>query len=166
MVRAMGGDIQITSAVGLGTTVTVLLPMVDRRTEPRHEAAVRGKILIVDDEPNVRRTLCSFLSRRGYQVHTAADGEEAVRRVDDALRTQSYDVILMDLMLPNIDGAQAISMIAARDPAARIVVVTGVTTPERVHEALERGARFSITKPLHFPGLGHVVDRLAADRTG
>jgi PAS domain S-box-containing protein len=166
MVRAMGGDIQISSTVGIGTTVTVLLPIVERRTEERLEAARHGKILVVDDEPNVRRTLCSFLSRRGYQVHTANDGEEAVKRVDDALRTQPYDVILMDLMLPNIDGAEAISMIAARDPAVRIIVVTGVTTPERVHEALERGARFSFTKPLHFPGLGHVVDRLAADRPG
>lgn len=166
MVRAMGGDIQISSAVSIGTTVTVLLPIVERRTEERLEAARHGKILVVDDEPNVRRTLCSFLARRGYQVHTANDGEEAVKRVEEALRTQPYDVILMDLMLPNIDGAEAISMIAARDAAARIVVVTGATTPERVHESLERGARFSFTKPLHFPGLGYVVDRLAADRPG
>jgi DNA-binding NarL/FixJ family response regulator len=55
-------------------------------------------------------------------------------------------------------------MIAARDPEARIVVVTGVTTPEKVQEALERGARFSFTKPLHFSALGQVVESLLAER--
>jgi PAS domain S-box-containing protein len=164
MVRAMGGDIQITSAQGIGTTVMVLLPIVERRTDKRGEAARRGKILVVDDEPNVRRTLSAFLSRRGYQVHTAGDGEEAVKRVDDALKTQPYDLILMDLMLPKIDGIGAIAMIAARDPEARIIVVTGVTTPEKVQEALERGARFSFTKPLHFTALGQVADSLIAAR--
>jgi PAS domain S-box-containing protein len=166
MVRAMGGDIQIASTVGIGTAVMVLLPIVDRRTEARHDSVRRGKILVVDDEPNVRRTLSSFLTRRGYEVHTAGDGEEAVKRVEKALQKQPYELIVMDLMLPKIDGAQAISMITARDPKARVVVVTGTTTPERVLEALERGALFSFTKPLHFPGLGHVVDRLAAAAEG
>ncbi len=164
MVRAMGGDIQITSAEGIGTTVVVLLPIVERRTDQRGEAARHGKILVVDDEPNVRRTLSAFLARRGYQVHTAGDGEEAVKRVEHALKTQPYDLVVMDLMLPKIDGIGAISMIAARDPAARIVVVTGVTTPEKVQEALERGASFSFTKPLPFTGLGQVVDALIAER--
>jgi two-component system, cell cycle sensor histidine kinase and response regulator CckA len=165
MVRAMGGDIQITSAVGIGTTVMVLLPIIERRTDQRAEAALQGKILVVDDEPNIRRTLSAFLTRRGYQVHTAADGEEAVKRVDEALaKSQPYDLILMDLMLPKIDGTGAISMIAARDPQAQIVVVTGVTTPEKVQEALERGARFTFTKPLHFTALDQVVDSLIAER--
>src|SRR5205823_13363245 len=118
----------------------------ERRNAHEWEEAIRGKLLVGDDEPNVRRTLGSLLSRRGYQVHTAGDGEEAVKRVDEALCRQPYDLILMDLMLPKIDGAQAISMITARDPNAGIIVVTGVTTPEKVHEALERGARFCFTK--------------------
>jgi DNA-binding response OmpR family regulator len=162
MIKAMGGDIQFTSAVGIGTTVTVLLPIVERRTQERVESARHGKLLVVDDEPNVRRTLSSFLSRRGYQVHTASDGEEAVKRVDEALRGQPYDLILMDLMLPKIDGAQAIKMVTARDPDTRIIVVTGVTTPEKVHEALDRGASFCFTKPLHFPGLARAVDALVS----
>jgi PAS domain S-box-containing protein len=164
MVRAMGGDIQITSAVGIGTTVMVLLPIVERRTDKRAEAARQGKILVVDDEPNVRRTLSALFTRRGYQVHTASDGEEAVKRVEEALKTQPYDLVMMDLMLPKIDGVGAISMIAARDPSARVVVVTGVTTPDTVQEALERGARFSFTKPLHFTGLAQVVEALIAER--
>jgi PAS domain S-box-containing protein len=164
MVRAMGGDIQIASAEGIGTTVQVILPIVERRTDGREAAARRGKILVVDDEPNVRRTLSLFLSRRGYQVHTAADGEEAVKHVEHALNTQPYDVVLMDLMLPKIDGVSAISMIAARDPSARIVVVTGITTPEKITEALECGALFSFTKPLPFPSLARVVDGLVAER--
>src|SRR5205807_4135764 len=116
MVRAMGGDIQITSAAGIGTTVAVLLPIVERRTDQRQEAARRGKILVVDDEPNVRRTLFSFLSRRGYQVHTAADADAAVKRVDDALRTQASDLIVMDLTLPKIHGPHATPTTAPRRP--------------------------------------------------
>jgi CheY-like chemotaxis protein len=160
MVHGMGGKIHVASDVGRGTTFTVVLPIVERRTDQRHRPLPRGRILLVDDEPSVRRTVSSFLARRGYQVHTAQDGEEAVVRVEQSVAAQPYDVILMDLMLPKIDGARATSLVKACDPNVQVVVLTGVTSQEAVNQALERGARFSFTKPLNFAELLNVVESL------
>jgi two-component system, cell cycle sensor histidine kinase and response regulator CckA len=165
MVRGMGGEIQFKSAVGKGTTVAVSLPIVERRTEERGGTLQRGRLLIVDDEPSVRRTLCSFLARRGYKVDTAGDGEEGVSRYEEALREQPYEVVVMDLMLPKSDGAQAIRELRARDPQAQVIVVTGVTTPESVREALDAGARFSFSKPANFAELLNVVESLRRARS-
>lgn len=160
MVKGMGGDIQFDSVPGEGTTVTVLLPIVERRAQPRSGALQRGRLLLVDDEQSVRRSLCSFLAHRGYKVDTARDGEEAVQRVEEALKNQPYEVIVMDLMLPRLDGAEAIRQVMARDPGARIIVLTGVTTQEAVHQALENGARFAFSKPVNFAELFNVVECL------
>jgi PAS domain S-box-containing protein len=160
MIQGMGGKIHVSSEVGRGTSFTVVLPIVERRTDRRNRPLPRGKILVVDDEPSVRRTVSSFLARRGYQVHTAQDGEEALVRVEQALTAQPYDVVLMDLMLPKIDGVRATSLIKTYDPHSQIVVLTGVTSHDTILEALERGARFSFTKPLNFAELLNVVEAL------
>jgi DNA-binding response OmpR family regulator len=112
----------------------------------------------------VRRTLCSFLARRGYKVDTAQDGDEAVQRVEEALEAVPYDVILMDLMLPKTDGVEATELIKARDPKAQILVLTGVTTQESVRRALDHGARFAFSKPVNFAELLTVVECLRAAR--
>lgn len=164
MVKGMGGDIQMRSTPGAGTTVSILLPIVERRTDRRHGALQRGRILVVDDEPSVRRTLCSFLARRGYKVETAQDGNEAVQRVEESLAEVPYDVILMDLMLPKTDGVEATQLIKARDPKAQIVVLTGITTQETVRLALEHGARFSFSKPVNFAELLNIVECLRVAR--
>jgi CheY-like chemotaxis protein len=158
MVKGMNGDIQIRSTVGVGTTVTIALPIVERRTGRRNGTLRRGRLLVVDDEPNVRRTLSSFFARRGYKVDTSEDGDEAVRRVEEALGGVPYDVILMDLMLPGIDGVEATERIRACDRNAQILVMTGVTTQEAVYRALEEGARFSFSKPVNFAELFSVVE--------
>jgi PAS domain S-box-containing protein len=164
MVRGMGGDIQFDSAPGKGSTVSVTLPIVERRTEKRGGTLQRGRLLVVDDEPSVRRTLCSFLARRGFTVDTAQDGEEAVQRYEEALREQPYEVVVMDLMLPRLDGTQAIRALRARDATAQVIVLTGVTTDEAVREALEAGARFSFSKPANFAELLNVVECLRRSR--
>jgi CheY-like chemotaxis protein len=163
MVRGMGGKIHVTSDVGRGTTFSLILPIVERRTDKRSRPLARGKILLVDDEPSVRRTVSSFLAKRGYQVHTAQDGEEAVMRVEQSLPAQPYDVVLMDLMLPKIDGVRATGLVKTCDPQAQVVILTGITSQETVHLALDRGARFSFTKPLNFAELLNVVESLRKD---
>lgn len=60
-------------------------------------------VLLVDDEPNMLRTLSAILSREGYDVTTADDGEQAV----ELCRQRSFDVVLMDVRMPNLDGVEA-----------------------------------------------------------
>ncbi|MBI3911585.1 MAG: response regulator [Armatimonadetes bacterium] len=165
MVKSLGGDITITSAEGIGTTVTVSLPIIERRRKPRFEASqCRGRVLLVDDEANVRRTVSAVLARRGYHVFTAADGEEALHLFDEALESGRFDLVLLDLMLPCFDGTQAAAILHRRDPELPIIVITGVTSQEKIREVMRHGVRFVLLKPLNFAELLSVVDVLARER--
>jgi len=69
-------------------------------------------ILVVEDDPAIRRLVSMVLQRQGFRTDAAADGLEAVAK----LKTSSYDVIVLDLMMPNLDGFSFINMFAAEDP--------------------------------------------------
>jgi DNA-binding NarL/FixJ family response regulator len=96
------------------------------------------RVLIVDDHPVVRQGLRTFLATRaGFEVvGEAGDGEAAVA---EAARLRP-DVILMDLVMPGIDGLEAIGRIRSADPSARILVLTSFASQEQVLPALRRGA--------------------------
>jgi DNA-binding NarL/FixJ family response regulator len=96
------------------------------------------RLLVVDDHPVVRQGLRTFLETRAdfEVVGEAGDGEAAVA---EAARLRP-DVILMDLVMPGVDGLEAISRIRAADPDARILVLTGFASADQVLPALRRGA--------------------------
>jgi DNA-binding NarL/FixJ family response regulator len=96
------------------------------------------RVLIVDDHPVVRQGLRTFLATRaGFEVvGEAGDGEAAVA---EAARLRP-DVILMDLVMPGVDGLEAIGRIRSADPSARILVLTSFASQEQVLPALRRGA--------------------------
>jgi PAS domain S-box-containing protein len=163
MVKSVGGDIQITSAEGIGTTVTVSLPIVERRISPRDRVRRmdQGRALIVDDSADVRRTLTTLLTRRGFEVLTATDGEEAAARVAEAAAGPGLDVVLLEVMLPKGDGFETMRRIRSLYPGLPLVVLTGATDPLKQREALEHGARFAFSKPPSFTELLAVVERLS-----
>lgn len=88
--------------------------------------------MIVEDEPAIRELLHLALTRQGYQVEEAQGGRDCIERVS----RDSYDLILMDLMMPNWDGRTAIKALAQGKPNAKVMVLTAVKNPE-VREALE-----------------------------
>jgi len=96
------------------------------------------RLLIVDDHPVVRQGLRTFLDTRpGFEVvGEAGDGETAVA---EAARLRP-DVILLDLVMPGVDGLEALGRIRAADPAARVLVLTSFASADQVLPALRRGA--------------------------
>ncbi|MBI4610629.1 MAG: response regulator [Candidatus Rokubacteria bacterium] len=101
------------------------------------------KILVVDDEPVVAETVAEVLRAAGYEPETSTDSVAAVRQ----LAAAAYDLIVSDIMMPDLTGLQLLSLIKARSPSPEVILITGFSTRERAMEALERGAFAYIEKP-------------------
>ena len=106
-------------------------------------------ILVVDDEPNIRRLLSFKLSRAGYEVATAESGEEAL----DGLSSASPDLILLDLRLPGMQGLDVLERLGQCAPELPVIVLTAQGSVETAVSAMKRGARDFLTKPLELPRL-------------
>ena len=117
----------------------------------------KEKVLVVDDEENIRRLLRSMLGNK-YIVLEAKDGKAAI----DIVRSQKPDIILMDIMMPNMDGYTACHTIK-RDPATKmipVIMVTAVGQELNKKLAQEMGADGYITKPFSAQELADTVNRL------
>jgi two-component system response regulator AtoC len=103
-----------------------------------------AKVLVVDDEPAAVELLVEFLSTKGYEVLTATNGEEAVRRVKE----DRPHLVLLDVRMPKMDGMEALRRIREIDPEMGVIMVTAVNEEEVGRKALEQGAFDYIVKPL------------------
>jgi signal transduction histidine kinase len=103
----------------------------------------KGRILVVDDEPGIRMGCQRALGSEGYEVDTAADGEEALHK----LERQAYDLVLLDVMMPGIGGLEMLEQIGELDPNIVCIVITGYATVELAVQAIKRGAYDFIAKP-------------------
>jgi two-component system, NtrC family, response regulator AtoC len=103
----------------------------------------RKQILVVDDEPNLRRVLSAQLARDGYDVHTAEDGEQALQ----ILQEHHIDLVITDLKMPKLDGMELLRRALEVDPELPIVMITAHGTVDNAVEALKTGAFDYITKP-------------------
>lgn len=112
-------------------------------------------VLVVDDEEPFRRLLKKELTRKGYSVEVAPDGNEALR----LLRDRSFDVILLDVVMPGVDGISLMKKLKEDSGAPAIIVLTGKATVETAVEAMKNGAFDYLTKPYKLDELVIVVDR-------
>jgi len=102
----------------------------------------KPRLLVVDDEEHIRFALHRWFEACGFDVDLAEDGDVAVGKC----QSTNYDVITMDLVMPRMDGVEAISAIRDLDPHVPILVFSGYH--ERVDEAVQTGATRTLAKPL------------------
>lgn len=107
-----------------------------------------GRILVVDDEPQIRRVLRTTLSAQGYEVFDAKTGEEALQ----AIRDQRFDLVLLDMNMPGMGGMDACREIRAGSDAAIIMLTVRNSEQDKV-TALDAGADDYISKPFGIPEL-------------
>ncbi len=105
-----------------------------------------ARILVVDDEDEVRQFVAEFLEAKGYSVITAATGLEALT----AVKHYQPDLVLMDIMMPKMNGLETIQRIRQIDRRVGIIMMTAVEDESIAREAMKRDAYDYITKPLDF----------------
>jgi DNA-binding NtrC family response regulator len=110
---------------------------------PRSVATAR-KVLVVDDDPDMREMLQELLNSCGYDVRVAADGLTALR----AFVEESPDVVLLDIRMPGIDGIDVLASIREIDSCAKVIMLTGITRMSEANEAFNYGVYDYIGKPV------------------
>jgi DNA-binding NtrC family response regulator len=102
-----------------------------------------GSVLIIDDEAAIRESLETLLELEGYGVESAASGEEGLARIGE----RSFDLVLLDLALPDRDGMDLMAEIRIQDPGLSIIMVTAYGTVENAVRAMQAGAANFVQKP-------------------
>lgn len=111
------------------------------------------RVLVVDDEPDVRALLQDFLRPQGYQVRGVGDGAAAVREI----LHEAPNLVLLDIDMPTLDGIDTLRAIRAIAPEVRIVMISGKASLDVARRSLVHGAFDYITKPFDLEHLRDVV---------
>ena len=114
-----------------------------------------GRILVVDDEPDLVTILTKYFSEAGYAVDAAAHGGDALIAVSH----YRPDVVVLDVMMEGLNGVQVLERIRALDPAIRVIMISGSNDASLKPTAMEMGAFAFVTKPV---GLGQLHQTVAA----
>ena len=120
------------------------------------------RILVVDDEPNVVKSCVKMLQMEHFEVQGATSGAEAIA----LYQREGFDLALVDLKMPDVDGLQVLTTLKKHDPAATVVIFTAYGTKESAVEALRLGACEFLEKPLSTRTLVATVHRILAKRNG
>jgi two-component system sensor histidine kinase/response regulator len=172
LAEELGGSITVQSTSGQGSIITLRLP-----TRPAHDEDAReqpsawpgglgsglGLRLLLAEDNEANRRVCTFrLEQAGARVETARDGEEAIAMARRALgERRPYDVILLDMQMPAMDGYEAVRLLRAGGYDRPIVALTAHAMPADREEALRLGCDAHVSKPIDWPGLLALLESLA-----
>ena len=112
-------------------------------------------LLIVDDEEDFRESACRYLARKGFRVDQAEDGEEAL----NVSTNKSFDVVVLDIHMPGMNGIQVLEELMKRDPAPKVIMLTGGGTIENAVDSIKKGAYDFLTKPAKLDDLTRLIRR-------
>jgi DNA-binding NtrC family response regulator len=116
----------------------------------------KTRLLVVDDEDDLRDLLKTVLTKTGYEIRTASDGEEAIR----ILKTNEFDVALLDIQMPKVTGLQVLKHINQHSPKTRAIILTGYADLKNAMEAREFGAKDFISKPYRLDDILSTIERV------
>ena len=117
------------------------------------------KVLIVDDEKDFLEIIAERIAARGIDVSTASSAENALNMIEE----ESYEVVVMDFMMPALDGFKALKLMKAKRPEMQIILLTGNVPDEKRSEAKALGALDVIEKP---PDLQDLIEKIKKAQKG
>ena len=118
------------------------------------------KVLLVDDEVDFLDTLSERMRTRGMEVSTSRSGVEALKKVEQ----ESYDVIILDLMMPGVDGLEALTILKEKKPDLQVILLTGHASVEKGIEAMKLGAMDFLEKPADLSQLTEKIKKAQAKK--
>jgi len=150
IVRNHGGLIAVQSALGAGSSFTLHLPANLQPAEVRVPAPLlgpkgRGTLLLVDDEPAIRKVFSLLLTASGYTVLVAANGQEAIEQV--MAHREVLSLVILDLTMPGLSGAKTFDALRELAPGLKVLLVSGHAEERSAREILTRGAAGFLQKP-------------------
>jgi len=171
LVSGMGNALDLVTEAGLSVAGALAKPLdLNKLSETLALAAgngpvparpVRAKVLVVDDELEMRKLVTEHLQDKGYEVLEAADGEEALARLPE----YQPHIVLLDLMMQGIGGMETLRRIKAMQPEICVIMVTAIEEIESAQTALGLGASDYVTKPFSLQYLDSVLEvHLLMDR--
>ena len=161
MMTAYSVEDLIKEALEEGAYAVVYKPFDIEKIVSIIESALRKTlILIVDDSFADGETLKAILEERGYSVVTVSTGAEALVRV----REKRFDIIFLDVRLPNMDGVELFEQVKAVDPEVAVIMMTGYSEEELVQKAISQGAYTCIYKPFDINRILTLVGELSQRR--
>ncbi|MEE2690745.1 MAG: ATP-binding protein [Pseudomonadota bacterium] len=176
LARSMGGSINVVSELGHGSRFIVVLPLplAEETAEPNETAGQTGarpqgrpaRILAAEDNAVNRAVLHALLAPMGHRIDFAEDGEGAL----DAFSREVYDVVLMDISMPGMDGVEAMRRLRAiedkRGDGARapVIAVSAHAMRQQIEDYLAAGFDGYVTKPVTAAKLGSEIDRVLTKR--
>ena len=104
----------------------------------------KPSVLVVDDDAGIRETMLDILTLEGYMVEVASEGAEAL----ELYGQHGYDVVLLDIRMPEMDGVQVLRALKEIDPDVRVIMITGYEVGDLAVQAMQEGAEAVFRKPL------------------
>jgi PAS domain S-box-containing protein len=144
------GWVELHSEIGKGSTFRLFLPLSSEPRQPQiaytSEKNVRssGRILVVDDEAAVAKVCKMALERGGFQVEVCSGGHQALQ----CYRTNRFDLVLLDVMMPDIDGVEVLQRVRRMDPSAKVVLMTGNASESVEARLKEQTDVLVLSKPM------------------
>ena len=121
--------------------------------------ADKSRILVVDDEEALRTVLSSELKGEGYDVDTAADGDEAI----SVVQNKKFDLLLLDIKMPKVDGFEVFKFVKKSFPSIKVIMLTGFADLKNAIESKKLGAEDFVSKPYDLVDLLTTIERVLSE---